>query len=221
MPYHIAGDTIGLDDLKERIETTDLVPSRIPLLNGLGDRLGTLKKQGLNSLADLREAMKTAAKLESLARATRIEKDYLALLRREVNSYFPKPLRLTAFDWLPQDALHALQGEGIKNTAQFYSRFVEGARSRKKPKDSPPIPDDVFRQLCCLSDLVRMQWTSSTAARMFLAAGYDSVRKIAKSDPETLCDALAKINAHGEYFKGKIGLRDVKRLVHSAGYLPE
>lgn len=218
MAYHINADAIRLEDLRHKIETTDLVPSRVSLLNNLDKKLNKLKKQGISNLADLRKAIKNPKKIESLAQAAGIEKDYLVLLRREINSYFPKSFPLKSFDWLPQMEIDKLEKEGIKNTAVFYERFVE-PQKQENSENSSGIKDDVFHQISCLCDLVRMQWTSPLAARMFLDAGYDSVQKIKSADPNTFCDTLIEINKGDKYFKGKIGLRDIKRLINSANYL--
>lgn len=88
MAYHMEADGITLESLQRRIETTDLVPSRVSFLNRLHKNLNALKKQGLTNPADLPAKMKTPKRVGSLAQTTGIENDYLVLLRREINSYF-------------------------------------------------------------------------------------------------------------------------------------
>lgn len=84
MAYHIEAEKISLDDLQKRIEATDLVPSRTSLLDGLGTKMKALEKQGIINLAQLRNELKTAKRLEALAKSTGIGTDYLTLLRREI-----------------------------------------------------------------------------------------------------------------------------------------
>lgn len=67
--------------------------------------------------------------------------------------------------------------------------------------------------------MMRVQWVSLTFARMLVAAGYDSAVKVAEANADNLCKVLENINSGGTFFKGKIGLRDIKRLVHSASYV--
>jgi len=187
-------------------------------LQALDKNLNTLKTQDISNLAELRNAVKTKKKLQSLAQVTGIEEAYLVLLRREINSYFPKPIPLKSFDWLPQEEIEKLENTGIKNTAQFYARFVDSPTQ----EDATPIleiKDTVFEHLLSYCDLTRMQWTSPLAARMYFDAGYESVQKIKSADPDALCAALTEINAENKYFKGNIGLRDIKRLIKSANYL--
>ena len=218
MRYYIDADAVSLEDLQIRIETTDLVPSRMVLLRGVGDRMDVLRRQGLANVADLRNALKTKKKLESLARAADIDETYLVLLRREVESYFPRPFPLRSFEWLPRQEIGKCEQAGAKNTIQFYSLWHDPEKWAIF-KQSHPIDEQVLDALCCLCDLVRMQWTNPVAARMYIDAGYDAVHKIASADPETLHAALVTVNKNHLYFKGNIGLRDIKRLVNSARYL--
>lgn len=218
MPYHINADHIRLEELQRRIEASDLVPSRSSLLNELNKKMNQIKKQGISTLTELRIAIKTPKRIDSLAQDTGIDKDFFVLLRREIESYFPKPFSLTSFDWLPQDEIKELAKEGIENTAQFYVYFQE--KNKKEDfKASSQMNEEVYNQLMCLCDLTRIQWTSPLAARMLFDAGYHSVRMVALSDPEILFNALTKINKRDQYFKGNIGLRDIKRLINSASYL--
>ena len=54
---------------------------------------------------------------------------------------------------------------------------------------------------------------------MLVEAACDSASKLAAADAEELCEALARANEGGRFFKGKIGLRDIKRLVLAASYV--
>lgn len=189
MSYHINDSTISLDDLLIRLETTDLVPSRVALLDGLNDKLSKLKNLGINTLLNLRIALKTPKKMEDLVQSTGIDKEFFILLRREIESYFPKPYPLYVFTWLPPEDILKLEKAGIKDSSQFYE-FSEGAKNQGEQMGEFRITADSYYQISCLCDLVRMQWTSPLAARMFLDAGYDSVAKIATADPDTLCKNL-------------------------------
>jgi hypothetical protein len=66
-----------------------------------------------------------------------------------------------------------------------------------------------------------MHWVSPTAARMLIEAGYDSASAVAAADAEELCEALVRANADHRFFKGQIGLRDIRRLVRAAGYVAD
>jgi hypothetical protein len=102
MSYYLQAEKIRLDDLQRRIEETDLVPSRNSLLEDIKDRFKILKSHGIATLADLRKELKNSKKIPSFSEKTGIEEQYLKLLRREIESYFPKAIPLKAFDWLPE-----------------------------------------------------------------------------------------------------------------------
>jgi hypothetical protein len=218
MAYYIDAENIGLDDLQKRIEETDLVPSRISLLDGLETKLQILEQQGITTLARLRYELKTAKRRESLSDVTGIDLQYLILLRREVEGYFPKPVALKAFDWLPKEEITRLEENGIHNVAVLYEA-ASSAGSKTELAGSIGVDATVFEALVRLADLTRVQWVSPKAARMLIEAGYDSAFMVAAADSEDLHQALIRVNEGNRFFKGKIGLRDIKRLIQAASYV--
>jgi predicted flap endonuclease-1-like 5' DNA nuclease len=218
MAYHIDAENIGLDDLQRRIEETDLVPSRASLLDGLKMKLQALEQQGITTLASLRNELKNAKRREAVSNMTGIDVQYLILLRREIEGYFPKPPALKAFDWLPKEEIAKLEENGMRNIAALYQAAVSVGRGTELT-ESTGVDAAVLEALVRLADLTRIQWVSPTAARMLVEAGYDSAAKVAAADSEDLYKALVRVNEGDRFFKGKIGLRDVKRLVQAAGYV--
>jgi len=218
MAYHLDAEKVSLDDLQKRIEATDLVPSRAALLDGLGMKMKALEQQGITTLADLRKELKTTKRLEALAQSTGIETGYLTLLRREVEGWFPKPFPLKDFDGLPNSEVAKLERAGIRDSAALYEATDSQSRRAALAK-STGVDGDILETLAHLVDLTRVQWTSPTAARMLLEAGCNSAHKLAGMDADELYEALARVNAGNKFFKGRIGLRDVKRLIHAAGYV--
>ena len=99
MPYYIDVGKATIQDLLIRITETDLLPSRGMLLEDIRDKFAKLNRNGIFTLADFRKTVKNPKNLRSLAEKTNIEVEYLTLLRREVESYFPKAFPLSAFDW--------------------------------------------------------------------------------------------------------------------------
>lgn len=218
MTYHIDSEKISLGDLRKRIEATDLVPSRTPILEGLGINMNSLEKQGISTLADLRNELKTAKRLEALAKSTGIGADYLTLLRREIEGWFPKPPLLKAFDWLPKSDIAKLERNGISDAATLHEA-TDSKSKRTALAKSTGVDIATLETFAQLVDLTKVQWTSPTTARMLLEAGCTSSAKLAQADADRLCDALAQVNAGDKYFKGKIGLRDVRRLILAASYV--
>lgn len=220
MAYHLDAEKINLDELRARIEATDLVPSRVALLEGIGAKFRALKGQGIATLAELRVELRNSRRLESMASLTGIDSQYLVLLRREIESYFPKPFPLKDFIRLPAGEIARLNETGIRNSAELYA-VTRTPGQIAELAESSGVDRDLLETLSRLVDLTRIQWTSPTAARMLLEAGYESSSLVANADPEGLCDALVRVNEGGRFFKGNIGLQDIKRLVMAAGYISE
>jgi hypothetical protein len=218
MTYHIDAENIGLDDLRKRLEATDLIPSRASLTDKIREKMQALEKQGFMTLASLRAALKNPKRLAAVAEATGIDTQYLILLRREIESYFPKPVALKVFDWLPKDEIVKLEQQKIRDTAALYE-MTRNARKRSELAKATGVDTPTLEIFARLADLMRVQWVSPTFARMLIVAGYDSAVKVAAANADDLYQALANINAGDKFFKGKIGLRDIKRLIQAASYV--
>jgi predicted flap endonuclease-1-like 5' DNA nuclease len=209
---------VRAQDVRKRIEQTDLAPSRLPLLDGIEPSFAALRARGIATLAQLRSELNSAKRRESLAGDTGVDPKYLVLLRREIESWFPKPFPLKSFAWFPKTEIAKLEKAGIRDTAALFRAAESRAARTALAKTSGAAPS-VVEALARCADLTRVQWVSPTAARMLIEAGCGGAAELAAADAERLCGALERVNAGGRFFKGKIGLRDVKRLIRAAGYV--
>jgi len=218
MPYYIDAERVSLGDLQKRIEETDLVPSRSSLLEEIDGTFSKLKAHGFVTLADLRKGLKNPKNIPALSKEVGIDTTYLTLLRREIEGYFPKAHPVGAFDWFLKTDLDNLESRGLKNTALLYDALASPEK-RAEVAIALGVDADVIDSLYTLADLTRIQWVSPTAARMLVSAGYTDVKAVCDADPEGLCSELDRVNRENKYFKGTIGLRDVRRLVKAASYV--
>ena len=217
MTYYMDEASTTLSALKKRLQGADLIPSQEPLLEDISGKMSALGKAGVISAADLRAALKTTKALEALSQKSGVDTDYLQLLRRAVNGFFPKPRALDELDWLDTRAVASLKKAGIRNTRQL---FDAGSKSAARLAKETGISQKTLLDFILIADLCRIQWVSPTFARVLVAAGFTTPAAIAEADPETLYEAIAQANAGAKYYKGKVGLRDVKRLVGAAAYAP-
>lgn len=217
MVYHLDPTSMSLNDLRQRLESTDLIPSHQPLLQGIGKKFGQLGKTGISSVEILRTRLRTAKALAATAATSGVDSEYLVVLRRAVEGFFPKPLSLRSFEWLDQSTISKLEGAGLANTEELH---VALASSRALVLRRTGINTQALAEVASLSDLVRVQWVSPTFARVLLAAGYTGARAIASADPKDLLAAVGEANAGSRFYKGKLGLRDMKRLTAAAAYVP-
>ncbi len=218
MTYYIVAEKISLVELRERIEETDLVPSRVSLLDEINSRFKALELEGITSLAELRKELKNAKRLETLSSKTGIESKYLILLRREIESYFPKPIALKKFDWLQQSEISKLNQFGFRSAVDLFE-VTNNSENLTELSRTTGVGIVFLETFVKLVELTRIQWISPKAARMLVEAGYDNTEKVATADAEKMCEALNRINDGNKYFKGKFGLRDIQRLIRSAGYV--
>lgn len=220
MGYYIDDDKILLNEVQTRIKSSDLVPSRKIILENIDQVFKVLDEQGIKTLSDLRKQLKTPKKINEFSEKSGIAENYLTLLRREVESYFPKVFPVSELNYLPTKESEKLTDAGLQNTKKLYEALCEKEKLIKISRYYK-INISFLEKVLNLTSLVRVQWVSPLFAYVLYEAGYISPQKIAKADAEELCSAVNKINARGKYFKGKIGLRDIKRLVNSAKYVGE
>lgn len=218
MPFHPDDSGISLAMLMNRIAETDLVPSRESLRDGIQAKFKSFEDHGIQTLENLRRELNNTKRREMLAHLTGISQDYLVLLRREVEGYFPKPCPLRDLDWVSAEDVAKIESVGIKNTAMIvaggYASF-----STEGSSGLPGIAPDVWKTIVAVSGLVRIQWVSPTFARTLVVAGYDTAAVVAAAEPFALDKAISRVNAETHFFKGRIGLRDVHRLIASARFL--
>ena len=210
-------ETIRLEDVKERILTSDLVPSRASLSEGIDQLFDMIARTGANTLADLQKLLKNQSKMELYCSQDGISTEKMALLRREVESYRSKSFKLAEVDWLPRDEIGRLINLGI-GTSEDVLKELETARSVEYLADNTGVDVDVLSQLVSLCDLVSVQWVSLNYARWLAEAGYARPQEVAVADPQELSAEMERVNVDGKFFHGKIGLRDIKRLIHAAQY---
>ena len=200
MRYHLDAERISLDEVRKRIEETDLIPSRTSLLDGISTKIKALKQHGVTTLASLQKELENSRRLEALSNTTGIDRQYLTLLRREINGYFPKPPALKDFDWLPGGEIATLEEKGIRHAAGLYET-TSSLEDRTELAKSTGVDMAILEELFRLADLTRVRWVSPTTARMLVEAGYDSASKVAAANAEDLYEALVCVNEGEKFFK--------------------
>lgn len=218
MPYYVDENRVTIEDLMSRITESDLVPSREVLLDCIEGNFASLKESGISTLADLRQYVKNPKRIGALAQITGIDVEYLTLLRREIESYISKNYPLGSFDWLDTNQIAELESKGFNNSALFFDTF-EVRHRREELIASIGLEKSFVEELFALVDLTRIQWVNPTFARVLVDSGYKNAELISTANANDLHEAVQNINSDSQYFKGKIGLRDIKRLIKSATYV--
>ncbi len=176
-------------------------------------RFSCLKLQGIENLQQLQTALKTKVAVQSFAAWTGLSIEYLTILRREVNSYQPKPIKLGEFPGINPEVLEKLEQAGIKNTKQIFPFILTPERRKALAEEQQIEPADLL-ELTKLTDVGRLKWVGPKFARLLIESEYDTVEKIAGADFEELFNNLVHVNEAKAIYKGKFGKADLKMWVN-------
>jgi hypothetical protein len=219
MGYYINLSSMSIDSYKAKLESSDLLPSRIILKDKLDERFNYLKSIGINNVFELQQTLKKKNKFEELANVSCLSNDYLTILLREINSIQPKPNKIKEFVGIAPVTISKLEQLGIKDTVALFDK-VTTPKSRKELSIKAGIDELEILELTKLTDLSRIKWVGATFARMLYDVGIDTVEKASKADHVELHKKINQINKEQNYFKGQIGLNDMLLFVNAANVVP-
>jgi hypothetical protein len=217
--YHIDLNEFSLAKFKEALKNTRLLPSQKVLGEHIEARFAILEQHGIENLAQLQEALKKKSDVQAFAEATGLPVDYLTILRREVNSYQPKPIKLGDFPGVNPEAVEKLSQLGIKHTAQLFPHVLT-QKDRSEFAEENQIKHEDILELTKLTDIARTKWVGPKFARLMVESEYDTVEKIAQADHEELYDSIMRTNEEGGYYKGGLGKDDMKFWIKTVQEVP-
>lgn len=215
MGYYINLKEISIDAFREKLIKADLLPSRILLKTNLEQRFELFKQHNVSNLLELQQFLKKATNTEPLVRSGLVPEEYLKVLLREINSLQPKPCKIEEFTMLNQATVQKLTDMGIRTTLQLFDQVCK-ASTRKALTENTGIPEDELKLLASLTDLNRVRWVGATFAQMLYKCGYTSAKVLATANYETLHSQINRLNKDSQFFKGAIGLHDMKLCVEAA-----
>lgn len=219
MAYHMDLKAISLDAYKEMIKTRILIPSWKPLLEDIDNRFEVLKEMGFSDTEQLLNTLKNKKKLEAIVTPPLLTAEYLTILKREINARQPSPNKFSAFQFIDSTIVAKLNDAGIKHTKQLFDKVLTEANRKKLAEDLQLTVDEVLL-LTQITDLSRIQWVNHTFAYVLYKSGFNSAEKVRYVDPTKLYETIQMLNANKEYYKGNIGLNDMKILVEAAQVVP-
>ncbi len=217
--YYYDFKSLSLSKLKEKIKNTELLPSQKILLEKIDERFDLIESQNINNIFELQEILKTKNKTTEFARKTGILEEYLIVLRREVNSYQSKSRKLSEFPGMKKEIIEKLAKKGIKDTGQLFD-FIATRKSREDLEKELNLTNDDVIVLAKLTDVSRLRYVGPNFAMLLVSTQYDTVEKVQKADYNKLYEDLIKINKKEDYYKGNIGLKDMKFFVNDANFFP-
>ena len=203
--YHIDSRKYTLQQLKMNLLSRELIPSRKVLKEDIERRFKILEKMGILNLQDLINALKNKKKMDIFSSSSGISVDYLTLLRREANSYFPNPVPLNKFPGVSPQDLTRLKEKGIKNSRHLFEQ-AGSDKDRKELAKKSGVSLEHLAELAGLSDLVRAYGVGPVFARILYDTGIHSIRRLIGYSPEEI------IHLYEEKFnqKADFSLRDMQ-----------
>ncbi|HUM89625.1 MAG TPA: hypothetical protein PKV50_08840, partial [Prolixibacteraceae bacterium] len=112
MGYYTDLATISIDDYQAKLESADLLPSRMLLKERLAERFGYFKSIGIRNVLDLQKLLKKKEKLAELTKVDGFSEDFLVVLLREINSIQPKPNKISEFIGISPETVSKLEKTG-------------------------------------------------------------------------------------------------------------
>ncbi len=110
-------------------------------------------------------------------------------LREERTAKTRKFFKLRDFLGIDTTYVEKLEAFGIRDVNQMRSRG-RTPDQRRELTVKTDIPEEVILELVKLSDLARLPGVKGIRARLYYAAGIDTVEKMAEQDPEILLAAM-------------------------------
>jgi hypothetical protein len=218
--YHIDLNQFTLAQLREIVESGDLLPSRQILAEQVPERFAILESMGINNLQQLVTALSTNKKVERFAQESGLSLDYLIILRRQVRSYIPEPVYFKDIPGLDPDHVERLADAGIRQTRQLFERAKTRAE-RAELSEQTGIPTDALLELVKLTDLARAGWVGPVFARIIYETEVDTISKLATQCPEALFDKALAVNQEQQLTKASFTLKDIEACIETAKSLPK
>jgi hypothetical protein len=219
MGYYIDLEKISTGEYRDKLESAYLPPSRMILKEKLDERFGHLNDMGIRNVKELLQLLRKKDKFAELQKTSCFSGEYLTVLLRELNSLLPKPNKVGDFPGVSNDTVMALEELGIKDTLKLFDKVLT-PESRAELAQLTGISASEVLKLAKFTDLSRIKWVGVSFANMLCQTGFDTVEKLADADPVWLHEKINQVNKENSFYKGQIGLNDMKIVVETAKEVP-
>jgi Domain of unknown function (DUF4332) len=176
----------------------------------------------VDNYADLFQRIETKEKCEGFLRKTKLPFEELLLVLNHIFHWvFPRRLYLMEFIDTENEC-NKVYSEIFKNRGiRFNLDILEDGRTREgreKLFQDTGIPESFILYFVNLADMSRLPYSNRKTVKHLLAGGYDSVAKIAQTDPEMIVEDMRS------YFE-RIGVKlagfiDLKGIAQWARTIP-
>lgn len=215
MGYYINLKSITLDDYHQILAGADILKSRKILKESISERLGVFKTMGITNLFELQQWLKKKSNWAAITNNDLLTEEYLTILLREINSINPKTNKFADFPGIKPQVVSRLTELGLSHTEKLFSHILNKEK-REKLAQQAGFDSQTVDKLASFTDLSRIKWASPTFVVILYEIGFSTVAKIAAADPVDLHKKVNDCNKQNLYFKGAIGLNDIRLFVNAA-----
>ncbi len=188
----------------------------------LADAFTALEGLRVDNYADLYHIIETKEKCEDFLRTTKLPFEELLLVLNHIFHWvFPRRLYLRELIDTGKECNNVCIGKFRNRGIRFNLDILENGRTREGRErlfQDTGIPESFILYFVNLADLSRLPYSNRKTVKHLLAGGYDSVAKIAQTDPEIIVEDMRS------YFE-RIGVKlagfiDLKGIAQWARTIP-
>lgn len=216
--YYIDLNTISLAKFKKKLKNMWLLKSQKILGENIEKNISILANLGIKNLEQLRLRLKSKLDVAKFSEESGLSIEYLTLLRREVNSYLPKPLNFKDIPDIDDSIIEKLLNLGIKNSKQLFP-FILNKNLRNEFSQKSGLSSDETNELTAFTDLARLKWVGPKFSKLLIEAGFNSVEKVKNTDINIFLEKLQSTNENNKSYKSSYKNEDIVKWVKQV--LPE
>lgn len=202
--YSIDLSKITLDEFKRIMLSSQLLPSQRLILSDIEENIEKLKDKDIFNIQELHNLLKKRNDYPAISESMHIDKDYLVILNRMVNSFIVKELPLPKIKVFTEDELQALANEGIKNTKHYYETYIN-PENKKKSNISPEKLEYALR----IIDLLRMNGVGVDFAKTLYDMGIKSTSDYNKTTSDKILKSFKEFNKNSSLTRATLGITDI------------
>jgi hypothetical protein len=206
--YSINLTKITLDEFERTMTTSYLLPSERMILNDISLNIRKFKDRGYKNIKELQNLLKNKKNYDSISADFEVDKEYLKILNRMVNSFNVKSAGIEKLDIFTDSELKSLYSEGIKTNEILYETLKDDNKI-KLISIKTGIPAEKLEYALHIADLVRINGVGVGYAKSLYDVGIKSVNDYNKAPSQTILDRISSHNREIVHSKATLGISDI------------
>lgn len=206
--YSINLVKISIDEFERTLLTMHILPSQKIILNNLSSNILKFKNKGFSNLQEVQNLLKKKKDYDLIAKNIDIDKEFLILFNRMVNSYVVKVVALEKLEIFTCEDLIALAYENIKNTENFYE-ILKKTEHRINVSNRLCIPIEKLEYALHIVDLLRINGVGVEYAKALYYIGIKTINDYNITPSEKILFSINKYNKEKIHSKATLGISDI------------